>query len=117
MAFDEPSYRREVLDAGLPVQEDLRLRYQLPQQLSAPAVVETVQAVRACWRRQRTRLTYRAVIEELESGHLVHQALFEAAQGGDLAPCTPPSPSRAGAPPPRRGSWPRPSPRPRRDSG
>ncbi|MEU9203081.1 hypothetical protein [Streptomyces sp. NPDC048332] len=86
MAFDETSYRREVLDAGLPVQDDLRHRYQLPEDLSAPAVVETVQAVRACWRRQRTRLTYRPVIEELEAAHLVHQALFEAAQAGDLAP-------------------------------
>ncbi|MFD8689218.1 hypothetical protein [Streptomyces sp. NPDC059651] len=86
MAFDETSYRRDVLDAGLPVQEDLRHRYQLPKDLTAPAVVETVQEVRACWRRQRTRLTYRAVIEELEAAHLVHQALFEAAQGGDLAP-------------------------------
>ncbi|WP_330238522.1 hypothetical protein [Streptomyces sp. NBC_00525] len=86
MAFDEASYRREVLEAGLPVREDLRHRYQLPEDLSPRAVAETVQAVRACWRRQRTRLTYRAVIEELEAAHLVHQALFEAAQGGDLAP-------------------------------
>ncbi|MFE6972648.1 hypothetical protein [Streptomyces sp. NPDC057682] len=86
MAFDESRYRREVLDAGLPVKEDLRFRYQLPQVLLAPAVAETVRAVRACWRRQRGRLAYRAVIEELESGHLVHQPLFEAVGDGDLAP-------------------------------
>ena len=86
MAFDEARYRREVLDPGLPVGADLRHRYQLPQQLTAAEVGALVQAVRACWRRQRTRLKYRAVIEELEAGHLVQQSLFEAAQGGDVAP-------------------------------
>jgi hypothetical protein len=84
--FDEVRYRREVLDAGVPVGEGLRHRYQLPDQLTAARVGEAVLAVRACWRRQRTRLKYRAVIEELEAGRLVHQPLFDAAQGGDLAP-------------------------------
>ncbi|MFF7458487.1 hypothetical protein [Kitasatospora sp. NPDC008115] len=86
MSFDEARYLREVLDRGLPVDEDLRHRYQLPAELTAAGVDEAVRAVRACWRRHRTRLKYLAVIEELEAGRLVHQALFEAARGGDLAP-------------------------------
>ncbi|MFE6871500.1 hypothetical protein ACFVFS_33735 [Kitasatospora sp. NPDC057692] len=86
MAFDEARYLREVLDRGLPVDEDLRHRYQLPAELTAAGVDEAVRAARACWRRHRTRLKYLAVIEELEAGHLPHQAVFEAARGGDLAP-------------------------------
>ncbi|WP_380282125.1 hypothetical protein [Kitasatospora purpeofusca] len=86
MAFDEARYLREVLDPGLPVDEDLRHRYQLPAELTAAGVDEAVRAARACWRRHRTRLKYLAVIEELEAGHLPHQAVFEAARGGDLAP-------------------------------
>ncbi|MFF8026053.1 hypothetical protein ACFZDJ_34170 [Streptomyces sp. NPDC007896] len=84
MAFDELRYRREVLDAGLPVTEDLRTRYQLPQHLDPTAVAEAVTAVRACWRRSRARLKYRAVIEQLEAGHLIHQPLLDAAAAGDL---------------------------------
>ncbi|MFH8473758.1 hypothetical protein [Streptomyces sp. NPDC018000] len=83
MAFDELRYRREVLDAGLPVTEDLRARYQLPQHLDGPAVAEAVAAVRACWRRSRSRLKYRAVIEQLEAGHLIHRPLLDAAAAGD----------------------------------
>ncbi|MFI1562326.1 hypothetical protein ACH4ZX_04535 [Streptomyces sp. NPDC020490] len=86
MAFDEQRYRSDVLDAGLPVTDDLRTRYQLPRRLDGPVVTETVAAVRACWRRNRARLKYRPVIEELEAGHLIHRPLFEAAAGGDLGP-------------------------------
>lgn len=86
MAFDEQRYRREVLDAGLPVTDDLRTRYQLPRRLDGPAVTETVAGVRACWRRNRARLKYRPVIDELEAGHLIHLPLFDAAAGGDLGP-------------------------------
>ncbi|MEV0636486.1 hypothetical protein AB0I77_16265 [Streptomyces sp. NPDC050619] len=83
MAFDESRYRREVLDAGLPVTEDLRTRYQLPQRLDGPAVAEAVATVRACWRRGRSRLKYRAVIEQLEAGYLIHRPLLDAAAAGD----------------------------------
>jgi hypothetical protein len=83
VAFDEARYRREVLDAGLPVTEDLRTRYQLPQRLDGPAVAEAVAAVRACWRRSRSRLKYRAVIEQLEAGYLIHRPLLDAAAAGD----------------------------------
>ncbi|GAB7058873.1 hypothetical protein JCM12681A_05830 [Streptomyces mexicanus] len=86
MGFDEVRYRREVLDAGLPVPEDLRTRYQLPADLEPAAVGAVVAAVRACWRRHRTRLKYRPVIEELEAGHLLHRPLLEAAAGGDTGP-------------------------------
>ncbi|MDX6331615.1 MAG: hypothetical protein QOI83_3998 [Streptomycetaceae bacterium] len=65
MAFDEVRYRREVLDKGLPLRDDLRWRYQLPHQLNGPAVAESVKEVRACWRRNRSRLKYRPVIDEL----------------------------------------------------
>ncbi|MFB7916158.1 hypothetical protein [Streptomyces sp. NPDC056061] len=83
MAFDEERYRREVLDAGAPVTEDLRTRYQLPQRLTGPAVAEAVAAVRVCWRRSRSRLKYRAVIEQLEAGYLIHRPLLDAAAAGD----------------------------------
>ncbi|MFE3826406.1 hypothetical protein [Streptomyces sp. NPDC059092] len=83
MAFDEERYRREVLDAGLPVTEDLRTRYQLPQRLTGPAVAESVAAVRACWRRSRSRLKYRSVIEQLEAGYLSHRPLLDAAAADD----------------------------------
>ncbi|EST36510.1 hypothetical protein [Streptomyces roseochromogenus] len=86
MAFDESRYRREVLDAGLPVTEDLRTRYQLPQNLDGTAVAETVTAVRACWRRSRARLKYRAVIEQLEAGYLSHRPLLDAVAAGDPGP-------------------------------
>lgn len=86
MAFDEARYRREVLDAGLPVTEDLRTRYQLPQGLDGPAVTEAVTAVRACWRRSRSRLKYRAAIEQLEAGYLIHRPLLDAAATGDPEP-------------------------------
>ncbi|MFJ8106585.1 hypothetical protein [Streptomyces sp. NPDC096132] len=86
MAFDEVRYRREVLDAGLPVTEDLRTRYQLPRHLDGPAVAETVAAVRACWRRSRARLKYRAVIDQLEAGYLTHRPLLDAAAAGDPGP-------------------------------
>ncbi|MGV9251072.1 hypothetical protein [Streptomyces sp. NPDC003697] len=86
MAFDEVRYRREVLDAGMPVTEDLRTRYQLPRRLDGPAVAESVAAVRACWRRNRNRLKYRAVIEQLEAGYLVHRPLLDAAAAGDPGP-------------------------------
>ncbi|MFB7500528.1 hypothetical protein ACFC09_38615 [Streptomyces sp. NPDC056161] len=83
MVFDESRYRREVLDAGLPVTEDLRTRYQLPQHIDGPAVAEAVTAVRVCWRRSRARLKYRAVIEQLEAGYLSHRPLLDAAAAGD----------------------------------
>jgi hypothetical protein len=86
MAFDEARYRREVLDKGLPLKDDLRWRYQLPEQLNGPAVSEAVKQVRACWRRNRSRLKYRPVIEELEAGHLALQEAFAAAADGDLKP-------------------------------
>ncbi|MFI0738904.1 hypothetical protein ACH4PU_12590 [Streptomyces sp. NPDC021100] len=86
MGFDEARYRREVLDAGLPVTEDLRVRYQLPRDLGADAVAEAVAAVRACWRRSRARLRYRPVIEQLEAGFLAHRPLFDAAAAGDPGP-------------------------------
>jgi hypothetical protein len=86
VAFDEARYRREVLDAGLPVSDDLRTRYQLPRRPDGPAVTEAVTAVRACWRRNRARLKYREVIEELEAGHLIHRPLFDAAATGDPGP-------------------------------
>ncbi|MFF9351181.1 hypothetical protein [Streptomyces sp. NPDC014734] len=85
MVFDEMRYRREVLDAGLPVTEDLRTRYQLPQRLTGPAVAEAVAAVRACWRRNRSRLKYRSVIEQLEAGYLIHRPLLDTAAAGDPA--------------------------------
>ncbi|MFI7336864.1 hypothetical protein ACIBUY_02855 [Streptomyces sp. NPDC050085] len=84
--FDEVRYRAEVLDAGTPVTGDLRVRYQLPRRLDGPGVTAAVTAVRACWRRSRGRLKYRAVVDELEAGHLAHRALFDAAAGGDLGP-------------------------------
>ncbi|MEU6809392.1 hypothetical protein ABZ920_10360 [Streptomyces sp. NPDC046831] len=86
MDFDEVRYRREVLDAGVPVTEDLRTRYQLPRRVDGPAVAEAVAAVRACWRRNRNRLKYRAVIEQLEAGYLVHRPLLDAAAAGDPGP-------------------------------
>lgn len=81
--FDEARYRREVLDAGLPVTGDLRTRYQLPLPPAGVAVAEAVAAVRACWRRHRSRLKYRPVIEELEAGYLLHRPLLDAAADGD----------------------------------
>ncbi|KAB7843725.1 hypothetical protein [Streptomyces mobaraensis] len=86
MGFDEARYRREVLDAGLPVTEDLRTRYQLPPDADGDAVAEAVAAVRACWRRSRARLRYRPVIEQLEAGYLAHRPLFDAAAAGDPGP-------------------------------
>ncbi|QKV95843.1 hypothetical protein HUT19_32275 [Streptomyces sp. NA02950] len=86
MAFDEARYRREVLDHGLPLKDDLRWRYQLDEPLTAGAVTEAVKEVRACWRRGRARLKYRPVIEALEAGHPVHQPVFDAAAAGDLEP-------------------------------
>lgn len=86
MAFDEARYRREVLDAGLPVPEDLRIRYQLPPDLDPDGIADVVTAVRACWRRHRTRLKYRPVVEELEAGYLLHAPLLRAAADGDTAP-------------------------------
>ncbi|WP_432010070.1 hypothetical protein [Streptomyces cucumeris] len=86
MAFDEARYRREVLDHGLPLKDDLRRRYQLEEPLTGASVTEAVRETRACWRRSRSRLKYRPVIEALEAGHPVHQRVFDAAAAGDLAP-------------------------------
>ncbi|MFI6154712.1 hypothetical protein ACIBCA_18715 [Kitasatospora sp. NPDC051170] len=86
MAFDEARYQREVLDAGLPVRDDLRHRYQLREPLTPAGVAAAVEAARSCWRRYRGRLKYRPVIEQLEVDHPAHRELFDAARGGDLAP-------------------------------
>ncbi|MEU8826397.1 hypothetical protein [Streptomyces sp. NPDC048636] len=86
MAFDEARYRREVLDHGLPLKDDLRWRYQLAEPLTAASVTEAVKEARACWRRGRSRLKYRPVIEALEAGHPLHQRVFDAAAAGDLEP-------------------------------
>ncbi|MEO3788376.1 hypothetical protein ABGB12_34035 [Actinocorallia sp. B10E7] len=67
----------------MPVTEDLRTRYQLPQHLDGPAVAAAVAAVLACWRRSRARLKYRAVIVQLEAGYLMHQPLLDEAAHGD----------------------------------
>ncbi|MER7755754.1 hypothetical protein [Kitasatospora sp. NPDC097643] len=86
MAFDEQRYRREVLDAGLPVRDNLRWRYQLPERLTAEEVATTVAAVRACWARLYSRLKYKPVITELRAADVALRPVLDAAAGGDLGP-------------------------------
>ncbi|GAB1817218.1 hypothetical protein [Herbidospora sp. RD11066] len=87
MPFDEARYVREVLDparaAGAPP-EDLLVRYALGRDLAE--VGETVKAVRQCWRRQRSQLKFRRLVDRLEADHSRFAPVFEAAAGGDLGP-------------------------------
>ncbi|GAA0415216.1 hypothetical protein Acor_59350 [Acrocarpospora corrugata] len=89
MPFDERRYLREVLDparqAGAPP-EDLRLRYQLRQDMTPAEVAETVRQVRQCWRRQRQLLKFRKLVDRLESDHAGYAPIFEAAANGDTGP-------------------------------
>ncbi|GAA1005415.1 hypothetical protein Aple_050860 [Acrocarpospora pleiomorpha] len=89
MPFDERRYLAEVLDpareAGSPP-EDLRLRYQLRQDMSPAEVAETVRQVRQCWRRQRQLLKFRKLVDRLESDHAGYAPIFEAAANGDTGP-------------------------------
>ncbi|WP_067457617.1 hypothetical protein [Actinomadura macra] len=91
MPFDD-DYRREVLEparaAGDQPPEDLRLRYALPDPLTAEAVAARVKEVRQCWRRARGQLKYRKLIDRLEAEHRELAPLFEAAGRGDLRPLT-----------------------------
>lgn len=87
MPFDEARYVREVLDparaAGAPP-DDLLVRYALGRDLAE--VGETVRAVRQCWRRQRSQLKFRRLVDRLEADHARLAPLFDAAAGGDPGP-------------------------------
>ncbi|GAA3844735.1 hypothetical protein GCM10022226_79850 [Sphaerisporangium flaviroseum] len=90
MAFDEQRYTREVLEpareaGGLPP-EDLRVRYQLREAMTAPEVSETVKQVRQCWRRARGMLKYKRLADRLEADHSRFAPIFSAAAEGDLTP-------------------------------
>ncbi|MET8158581.1 hypothetical protein ABZT47_19570 [Sphaerisporangium sp. NPDC005289] len=90
MAFDEQRYTREVLEpareaGGLPP-EDLRVRYQLTEAMTAAQVAETVRQVRQCWRRARGMLKYKRLADRLEADHARFSPIFTAAAEGDLAP-------------------------------
>ncbi|WP_030450527.1 hypothetical protein [Herbidospora cretacea] len=87
MPFDEARYVREVLDparsAGAPP-DDLLVRYALDRDLAD--VGDTVKAVRQCWRRQRSQLKFRRLVDRLEADHARLAPIFDAAAGGDLGP-------------------------------
>ncbi|GII83798.1 hypothetical protein Ssi03_17880 [Sphaerisporangium siamense] len=90
MAFDERRYTREVLEpareaGGLPP-EDLRIRYQLHEAMTAADVTGTVKQVRQCWRRARGMLKYKRLADRLEADHARFAPLFSAAAEGDLRP-------------------------------
>ncbi|GGK88455.1 hypothetical protein Sme01_01600 [Sphaerisporangium melleum] len=90
MAFDEQRYTREVLEpareaGGLPP-EDLRVRYQLGESMTAAEVAETVRQVRQCWRRARGMLKYKRLADRLEADHARFSPIFSAAAEGDLGP-------------------------------
>ncbi|MEU8270535.1 hypothetical protein AB0B89_25680 [Sphaerisporangium sp. NPDC049002] len=90
MAFDEQRYTREVLEpareaGGLPP-EDLRVRYQLGEAMTATEVAETVKLVRQCWRRARGMLKYKRLADRLEADHARFAPIFSAAAEGDLGP-------------------------------
>ncbi|MCW2879284.1 MAG: hypothetical protein JWQ95_3384 [Sphaerisporangium sp.] len=89
MAFDEQRYTREVLEpareaGGLPP-EDLLVRYQLREAMTATQVTETVKQVRQCWRRARGMLKYKRLADRLEADHARFAPIFSAAAEGDLA--------------------------------
>lgn len=90
MPFDEQRYVREVLEparaAGNLPPDDLRVRYALPDPLSARDVAESVKRVRTCWRKARGQLRFRRLVDRLEGDHLRLAPLFERAAAGDLAP-------------------------------
>ncbi|MFC5753945.1 hypothetical protein [Actinomadura rugatobispora] len=90
MSMDDAVYQREVLEparaAGDQPPEDLRVRYALPDPLTAPAVAARVKEVRQCWRRARGQLKYRKLIDRLEAEHRELAPLFAAAERGDLRP-------------------------------
>ncbi|WP_066362448.1 hypothetical protein [Herbidospora mongoliensis] len=87
MPFDEARYVREVLDparaTGVPP-EDLVVRYALSR--DPTQIGETVKAVRQCWRRQRSQLKFRRLVDRLEADHSRLAPIFDAAVGGDLGP-------------------------------
>ncbi|WP_248959493.1 hypothetical protein [Sphaerisporangium perillae] len=90
MAFDEQRYTREVLEpareaGGLPP-EDLTVRYQLREAMTAAEVAETVRQVRQCWRRARGMLKYKRLADRLEADHSRFAPIFSATADGDLAP-------------------------------
>ncbi|MFC4532308.1 hypothetical protein [Sphaerisporangium dianthi] len=90
MAFDEQRYTREVLEpareaGGLPP-EDLRVRYQLSEAMTAAQVADTVRQVRQCWRRARGMLKYKRLADRLEADHARFSPIFSAAAEGDLTP-------------------------------
>lgn len=90
MLIDERSYLRDVLEpartAGNVPPDDLRVRYALPDPLTAAEVAECVKGVRMCWRKARGQLRFRRLIDRLEGDHLKLAPLFERAAAGDLAP-------------------------------
>ncbi|WP_395104981.1 hypothetical protein [Actinomadura sp. SCN-SB] len=83
-------YQAEVLEparaAGDQPPEDLRVRYALPDPLTAAEVAARVKEVRQCWRRARGQLKYRKLIDRLEAEHRELAPLFAAAERGDLGP-------------------------------
>lgn len=89
MSFDD-KYKTEVLEparaAGDQPPEDLRLRYALPDPLTAAGVTAQVKQVRQCWRRTRGQLKYRKLIDRLEADHRELTPVFTAAESGDLGP-------------------------------
>ncbi|MFC4591166.1 hypothetical protein [Sphaerisporangium corydalis] len=90
MAFDEQRYTREVLEpareAGGVPPEDLRVRYQLHETMTAADVTDTVKLVRQSWRRARGMLKYKRLADRLEADHARFAPMFTAAAEGDLDP-------------------------------
>ena len=88
--MDDERYKREVLEparaAGDQPPEDLRVRYALPDPLTAAGVAARVREVRQCWRRARGQLKYRKLVDRLEAEHRELAPLFAAAERGDLRP-------------------------------
>jgi hypothetical protein len=90
MALDAERYRREVLDparqAGNRPPDDLIARYQLTEPLGLDQVRVQVEATLAHWRKQRSSLAYRKVIDALEAEHRQLRAVFDGLRGNDLRP-------------------------------
>jgi hypothetical protein len=90
MEFDEERYLREVLEparaAGNQPPDDVRIRYQLTEPLTARDVESQVKQVRMCWRKARGQLRFRRLIDRLEGDHRRYAPLFERAAAGDLSP-------------------------------
>ncbi|MEV8631804.1 hypothetical protein AB0395_09120 [Streptosporangium sp. NPDC051023] len=91
MIFDDERYIEEVLEParrpGGALPDDLRVRYQVDETMSAATVAETARRVRQSWRLARGQLKFKRLVNRLEADDQgKYREIFAAAEGGDLGP-------------------------------